>query len=483
MGFITEEFLLQSSTARRLYHDFAEGAPIVDFHCHLSAREIAENRSFRNLTEIWLDGDHYKWRAMRLNGVSEQYCTGSASPYDKFIAWCRTAPKTLRNPLYHWTHLELLRYFEIDELLDERSAPGIWDRANRVLASEQMRAQGILTRFGVSAVCTTDDPTDSLKHHDQLRDSALPTQVFPAFRPDASLRTESPAAFREWTAKLGSSANIDISKLSDFLNALSKRHDEFHKRGCRISDHGLNQCPTEFCDEKEAAALFARVFSGKPLQPEESTRFAGFMMLFFGRLDAQKGWTKQLHLGAYRNANSRMMKTLGRDTGFDAIGDWQQVDALAKFLDRLDSESSLPRVIIFNLNPVDNYAFATMTGCFTEENIRGKVQFGTGWWFLDQKEGIEWQVNALSHCGLLSSFVGMVTDSRSFMSFPRHEYFRRIFCNLIAGDVEAGLLPDDDELLGGLIKDVCFNNAVNYLRLPLESDRSETAALQGVKRS
>jgi len=473
MGFITEDFLLQGKTARRLFHDHAESLPILDFHCHLPPREIAENRRFHNLTEIWLDGDHYKWRAMRADGVREEFCTGSAAPFDKFLAWARTVPHTLRNPLYHWTHLELLRYFGIDDLLDETTAAAVWDRANARLAEPDMAVHGILKMFHVNAVCTTDDPADSLEHHEQLAASGLSTLVFPAFRPDAALRTDDPALFSAWVERLAAAANVHISRFADFLDALRIRHDVFHAHGCRISDHGLNQCFSEPCEEREAASFFDRLRSGKPLAPEESAGFAAYMMLFFGRLDAEKGWTKQLHLGALRNANTRMMRDLGRDTGFDSISDWPQLSALAAFLDRLEAQNSLPRMIIFNLNPSDNYAFAALAGCFPQEGIRSRVQFGSGWWFLDQKEGIEWQLNALSNCGLLGNFVGMITDSRSFMSYPRHEYFRRVLCNLLGSEVDAGLLPNDERLLAKLIEDVCYQNAVTFLRLPQGAAQSE----------
>ena len=482
MAFITEDFLLQGKTARRLYHDYAESLPILDFHCHLSPGEIAGNRRFRNLTEIWLDGDHYKWRAMRADGVAEEFCTGGAAPFDKFLAWARTVPHTLRNPLYHWTHLELLRYFGVDELLNEGTAPGVWERAGRRLADPDMAVQGILRKFRVTAVCTTDDPTDSLEYHEQLAASGFSTLVFPAFRPDAALRTDDPQAFSAWVEKLAVAANVHISRFSDFLDALRSRHDVFHAHGCRISDHGLNQCYSAPCSEREAASFFDRVRSGKLLNAEESAGFAAHMMLFFGRLDTERGWTKQLHLGALRNANTRTLRQLGRDTGFDSIADWPQISALAAFLDRLDSENALPRMIVFNLNPADNYAFAALAGCFPHENIRSRVQFGSGWWFLDQKEGIEWQLNALSNCGLLANFVGMVTDSRSFMSFPRHEYFRRVLCNLLGSEVDAGLLPSDEKLLGGLIKDVSYHNAVSYLRLPQSAAHPETATIGSARR-
>lgn len=467
MGFITENFLLRTKTARRLYREYAAEQPILDYHCHLSAKDIADDHRFRDLTEIWLEGDHYKWRAMRANGVPERYCTGNAKPYEKFLAWARTVPHTLRNPLYHWTHLELKRYFGIDGLLDENSAEDIWKRANEQLAREDLSAQGILEKFRVVAVCTTDDPVHSLEHHERIQAAGIATAVFPTFRPDRALHIEDTGTFNEWTEKLGTAANIDIVRFPDFLDALRKRHQDFHDHGCRLSDHGLEQCYSDLCSESEAATIFDKARSGQQSSPAEVKRFASFLMLFFGHLDAEKGWTKQLHLGAYRNASTRALKTLGCDTGFDAIGDWPQAEAFARYLDRLDQDNRLPKLIVYNVNPADNYVFATIAGTFQDGSIAGKVQFGSGWWFLDQKEAMEWQMNALSNCGLLSRFVGMVTDSRSFMSHPRHEYFRRVLCNLIGNEVEAGDLPDDDELIGSMIKNICFENAARLLELPI----------------
>lgn len=477
MSFIHEDFLLQSAAARRLYHACAENLPIFDFHCHLPAAEIAENRRFLNLTEIGLEGDHYKWRAMRANGIPERFCTGDAPPYDKFLAWARTVPFTLRNPLYHWTHLELARYFGIFDLLDEKSAPRIWEKANEQLLGDELSAQGILEKFRVAAVCTTEDPTASLADHERMARSSLPTQVFPAFRPDRALQTRDPSAFNEWTNKLGESAGVEISSFADFLDALRKRHDFFHRHGCRLSDHGLDFCYAEDCTGREAENIFRQLRSGQAVTGEETARFCSFLMFFFGHLDAEKGWTKQLHLGALRSANTRMLGTLGRDAGFDSIGDWPQAAALAAYLDRLDRENMLPKVIVFNSNPIDNYPFATMIGNFQDARTPGKIQFGSGWWFLDQKEGIELQLNALSNCGLLSRFVGMVTDSRSFLSFPRHEYFRRVLCNLLGEEVEKGLLPDDEELLGATIRGICFENARAYLDLPVTREPQPPAVV------
>lgn len=468
MAFIHDDFLLESAAARRLYHQHAAAEPILDYHCHLSPKHVAENRRFNNLFEIWLEGDHYKWRAMRANGVDERLVTGGADPYDKFLAWARTVPATLRNPLYHWTHLELARYFGIDELLDESTADMVWQRANEQLAGEALRAHGILGKFGVVAVCTTDDPTDDLEYHRQIAASGLKTKVFPTFRPDKALLVSQPDLFNDWVGKLAAAASIDISSFQDFLDALKQRHDYFHSLGGRLSDHGLNVCYADPCTQDEASAIFEEARSCQPASPEEHRKFASFLMLYFGRLDAGKGWTKQLHLGARRNNNSRMFAQLGPDTGFDSIGDWPQIDALGDYLDLLDSENALPKMVIYNLNPADNYAIATMVGNFQDGRIAGKIQFGSGWWFLDQKEAMEWQMNALSNCGLLSRFVGMLTDSRSFMSYPRHEYFRRTLCNLLGSDVEKGLLPDSDELLAPLVQGICHGNARELLGLPLE---------------
>jgi len=465
MSFIHDDFLLTTPAARRLYHEYAEDQPILDYHCHLSPKDIADDRQFANLYEIWLEGDHYKWRAMRANGVDETFCTGGAGPFEKFMAWARTVPRTLRNPLYHWTHLELKRYFAIDALLDETTAPSIWETANTLLATDDLRAQGILEKFRVRALCTTDDPTDDLVYHKRMGALALETRMYPTFRPDKALNVHLPGAFNPWVDRLAAASNTHIAGYADLHDALRRRHDFFHSLGCRLSDHGLSFCYADPCPEREAAATFDKARAGRGVTPEEQTHFASNMMLFFGRLDAEKGWTKQLHLGARRNANSRAFETLGPDTGFDSIGDWPQVDLLGRYLDLLDREKALPRIIVYNLNPADNYAVATMVGNFQDGAIPGKIQFGSGWWYLDQKEGMEWQINALSNVGLLSRFVGMLTDSRSFMSFPRHEYFRRVLCNVIGKDMENGEIPVDYELVGTMIRNICFKNAKDYLGL------------------
>ncbi len=467
MSFIHDDFLLASAAARRLYHEFAGQEPILDYHCHLPPKDVAENRRFNNLFEIWLEGDHYKWRAMRADGVAEQYCTGAAGPYEKFLAWARTVPNTLRNPLYHWTHLELKRYFGIEDLLDESTAPAVWARANELLAGEDLRAQGILGKFRVKALCTTDDPADDLSHHKAIAASGLATRVFPTFRPDKALNVLQPAAFNAWIERLEAAAQVSITRLTDLLDALKKRHDYFHEMGARLSDHGLNSCFDDFPTEAAASKVFDKARSGKAATPAEHGKFAAFLMLFFGRLDAEKGWTKQLHVGARRNNNSGAFARLGPDTGYDSIGDWPQIDALGRYLDRLNEENALPRTILYNLNPADNYALATMMGNFQDGSIPGKIQFGSGWRFLDQKEAMEWQINALSNCGLLSRFVGMLTDSRSFMSYPRHEYFRRVMCNLLGADIEKGELPADYNRVGAMVRNICYDNARRYLGLPL----------------
>ncbi len=467
MSFIHDNFLLETDQSQRLYHQYAAAEPILDYHSHLPPKDIAENRQFANLFEIWLEGDHYKWRAMRANGIAESLCTGDASPFEKFEAFARTVPQTLRNPLYHWTHLELKRYFGIDELLNESNARQIWDRANAQLASEDFRVWGIFERFAVKAVCTTDDPADDLRWHAAIAKSDCPAKVFPTFRPDNAMNVHRPEVFLPWIERLYEVSGISIDSFADFLMAVNQRHDAFHAIGCRLSDHGLNRCLSNFCDEAEAAAIFDKAREGGEVSAIEHERYSSFMMLHFGRLDAEKGWTKQIHLGARRNANTRAFDLLGTDKGFDSIGDAPQGDALAAYLDRLDQEDSLPRMVLYNLNPNENYATATMAGNFQDGKIAGKIQFGSGWWFLDQKEAMEWQMNALSNCGLFSRFIGMLTDSRSFMSFPRHEYFRRTLCNLVGNDMAKGLLPDDEEMIGNMVRNICFANARDFLRLPL----------------
>jgi glucuronate isomerase len=472
--FIHEDFLLNNTTAKSLFHTYAEQEPILDYHCHLSSKDLAQDRKFENLFEVCLEGDHYKWRAMRAHGIDERFCTGDATPYEKFQAWARTAPQTLRNPLFHWTQLELKRYFGITEFLSERTAKSIWETGNAMLATKDLSAQGILRKFKVSALCTTDDPCDDLRYHKQMAESGLETKVYPAFRPDKALAVNFPEAFNAWVAKLGAASNVDIRDLNTFLEALEQRHQHFHQMGARLSDHGLDRCFASFCSESVAAAIFSKVQSGVAATPQEHDQFASFMMLFFGRMDAAKGWTSQLHLGALRNANTRRFRQLGPDVGFDSVSDLSQVETMRAYLDRLDEENCLPKTIVYNLNPADNYAFATMVGNFQDGSIPGKMQFGSGWWYLDQKEAMGWQINALSNVGLLSHFVGMVTDSRSFMSYPRHEYFRRVLCDLLGADMERGEIPNDEETVGTMIRNICFQNAQSYLGLHAAAEKSIT---------
>lgn len=466
MPFIHDDFLLETAAARRLFHDYAAGEPILDYHCHLPPKDLAEDRRFANLFEIWLEGDHYKWRAMRANGVAERFCTGAATPHEKFLAFARTVPQTLRNPLYHWTHLELARYFGITELLDESTAESIWQRANEQLAGD-LTAWGIAKKFDVRAVCTTDDPADGLEFHEAAARSTLKTKMYPTFRPDKALTVHQPEAFNTWTAKLSAVAGMEIDTFSGFLLAIAKRHAAFAAIGGRLSDHGLNHCFGSPCAESVAKAIFERARSGEPASAEEHQQFASYLMFYFGQLDAAAGFTKQIHLGALRAANSRALAEIGPDTGFDSIGDWPQMEMLRQYLDALARDGSLPKMVIYNLNPADNYALATMVGNFQDGSVAGKMQFGSGWWFLDQKEAMEWQMNALSNCGLLSRFVGMLTDSRSFMSYPRHEYFRRTLCNLLGREMESGLVPNDFGMVGGMVKRICFANAEEFFGLRL----------------
>ncbi len=475
-AFLDEDFLLNTATATRLYHEHAEPQPVFDFHCHLSPRDIAEDRQFSNLAEIWLEGDHYKWRAMRANGVPEQFCTGDAPPYEKFLAWAKTVPYTLRNPLYHWTHLELQRYFGISDLLDETTAASIWERANVALASG-LSARSILTKFRVAAVCTTDDPTDDLRYHRALAQANLPFQVVPTFRPDQALRIDQPAAFLSWLEQLSAAANVDVHSLAGLLRALSKRHDYFHWCGCRLSDHGLERCHAAPCNETAAAQIFAKALAQQPISPEERERYRSFLMLYFAHLDAEKGWTKQLHLGARRNVNTSALHVLGSDTGFDTIGDYPQGAALSAYLDVLEMENALPQIVLYNSNPADTPIFAAVAGSFQAGAAPGKIQYGPAWWFLDQKEGISAQINALSNYGLLSHFVGMTTDSRSFLSLTRHEYFRRILCNIVGHDATNGEIPMELGLLGGMLENVCFRNAQRYFRLPARDSVRSTLTL------
>jgi glucuronate isomerase len=468
--FLSEDFLLQTETARILYHDFAENMPIFDHHCHLPVSEIAENRNFESLTQIWLRGDHYKWRAMRANGIAERLITGDGRDFEKFQAWAETVPKTLRNPLFHWTHLELKRYFGISgKLLCPETAKEIYDACSEMLQSEAFTPRSILRRMKVKVLCTTDDPVDSLEHHRHLKeDQAFPVKVLPAFRPDKALGVDSPEEFNRWVSQLEAAADLDIPDYESFLEGLGRRHDFFHEEGCRVSDHGLEHPYAEDCTVKEINKIFDRARQGERPGHHEIMKYKSAVLVELARMDAEKGWTQQFHLGALRSVNTRALKAIGPDTGYDTIGDFEIARPLAKFLDTLDRDNKLAKTILYVVNPRDNELIATMIGNFQDGNIPGKMQFGSAWWFNDQKDGIERQINALSYMGLLSRFVGMVTDSRSFLSYPRHEYFRRVLCNLLGNDVEMGDLPADIEGIGNMVKDICFRNAVHYFGIDVE---------------
>ena len=466
MKFCDKDFLLSNDVARKLYHNTAAGQPIIDYHCHLSPRDLAEDRRFKNIHEVWLEGDHYKWRALRANGVPERLITGDASPREKFQAWAETVPKTLRNPLFHWAHLELRRYFGIETLLEKGTARTVWNEANRLLAQPGYSARGLVERMNVKIICTTDDPTDTLEYHKAIAKSGWRVKVFPAFRPDNALRVGQPENLKAWTKKLGEISGVDVGTFKGFLKAIEKRHAFFHANGCRLSDHGLDRMPALDCTEKQAAAIFSAALRGRAASPADAERFAAFMMEFFGALDARKNWVKQLHLGPLRDPNSRLATKLGANAGTDAIGDYPQMAGLAHYFDRLDRIGKLPKTIIYNLNPADTHLFAVMMGSFQDGSAPGKLQYGAAWWFLDQENGIRAQLDALSSLGLLSRFVGMLTDSRSLLSYPRHEYFRRILCDMLGADVESGRLPDRRDWLENLVADVCYRNVKNYFAFP-----------------
>ena len=460
--FLNEDFLLQTESARKLYHEFAKRMPIIDYHCHLPPDQIAEDRQFTNLTQIWLYGDHYKWRAMRTNGIDERYCTGNADDFSKFQKWAETVPYTLRNPLYHWTHLELQRYFGITESLNGNNARSIYDTCTEQLQSPEYSVRNLLRRMNVETVCTTDDPVDLLEHHKKLADGGFEIGVLPTFRPDKAMAVEDPLAFNFYVDRLESVSNVAVSSLDTFLDALHQRHDYFAAMGCKLSDHGLEQIYAEDYTEAEIRTIFTKIRTGHTLSGAEVLLFKSAMLVYLAEMDWEKGWTQQFHLGALRNNNSRMLRQLGPDTGWDSIGDFSQARAMSRFLDRLDTNDKLAKTIIYNLNPADNELIATMIGNFNDGSVAGKVQFGSGWWFLDQKDGMERQINALSNMGLLSRFVGMLTDSRSFLSYPRHEYFRRILCNLLGNDIENGELPDDMAWTGQVVQNICYGNAKTY---------------------
>ena len=467
-SFINDNFLLKNDFAKTLYHDFAKTLPIIDYHNHLSPQQIATNKSFDNITQVWLYGDHYKWRAMRAFGIDEKYITGDASDKEKFLKWAEVVPYTLRNPLYHWTHLELQRYFGIQELLTPKNAELIYEKTSNELQKHTHTTCGLLAQQRVESLCTTDDPVDDLGYHKQIAESDKKLLVFPTFRPDKAYAVEDSSAYINYIKSLEQSVRFSINTYDDLIIALENRVDYFDAHGCKLSDHGLEQL-NYFSNKKyNVATLFTSVKSGKNLSKEEAQFFRAETLLALGKIYHKKGWTQQLHLGAIRNNNKRLLKKLGPDTGFDSIGDFSQAVGLSGFLNALDSTNQLARTIVYNLNPADNEVFATMVGNFNDGSIKAKVQFGAAWWFLDQKNGMEKQLDTLSNMGLLSCFVGMLTDSRSFLSFPRHEYFRRILCNVIATDVVNGELPNDEKWLGKIVSDICYHNAKNYFQFTSE---------------
>lgn len=457
-----ENFLLQTKTAQDLYHKHAAKMPIFDYHCHINPQEIAEDKQFENLTQIWLYGDHYKWRGMRTNGVEEKYCTGDASDWEKFEKWAETVPHTLRNPLFHWTHLELKKFFGIDKILSPETAKEIWDECNAKLQTPEYSVRNIIRMANVNTICTTDDPIDSLEYHRQIKEDGFEVDVLPAWRPDKAMAVENKAAYNAYLDKLAEASGVGIRTFDDLMKALDNRHQFFHDNGCRLSDHGLETIIAEDYTENEINVIFSKIRGGSDLTSQEILKFKSCMLYKFGIMDHSRGWTQQFHIGALRNNNTRLFKKLGPDTGFDSIGDFEIARPLSKLLDRLDTSNQLSKTIIYNLNPRDNYLIGTMIGNFQDGSVPGKIQFGSGWWFLDQKESMEQQMNALSNLGLLSRFVGMLTDSRSFLSYTRHEYFRRTLCNLLGNDVENGEIPYDMELLGTMVENICFNNAKEY---------------------
>ncbi len=465
--FLDENFLLQTKTAQQLYHEFAAGMPIIDYHCHLNPKEIAENRKFENLTQIWLYGDHYKWRAMRTNGVKEDDITGNASDYKKFEKWAETVPYTLRNPLYHWTHLELKTAFGINKILCPDTAKEIYEEASAKLRTDEYSVRNIMRKYNVRLVCTTDDPVDSLEYHRKIKEDGFEIQVLPAWRPDKAMAVENPATYNQYLDKLSEVAGQEIVRFSDLLSALKKRQEFFKDNGCKLSDHGIENIYYDEYTNAEIKSIFNKIRGGHALNNNEINKFKYAMLIEFALMDHDFNWAQQFHIGAIRNNNTRMYNLLGPDTGFDSIGDFEIARSLAKFLDRLDQQGKLTRTILYNLNPKDNEVFATMMGNFQDGSVPGKIQFGSGWWFLDQKDGMERQMTALSNLGLISRFVGMLTDSRSFLSYPRHEYFRRILCNLFGNDIENGELPADIEWVGQIIKNICYYNARDFFGFSL----------------
>ena len=464
-AFLDENFLLQSETAKKLYHDFAKVLPIIDYHNHLPVEQIANDINFENITQVWLYGDHYKWRAMRANGVDESYCTGDKTDKEKFIKWAETVPYTLRNPLYHWTHLELQRYFDIHELLNEESAQRIYDECSKKLQTKEYSVRNLLRKMNVKVLCTTDDPVDSLEHHKKIRDDGFEIKVLPAFRPDKAMNIENTTEYKSYLQKLEQASEVKINSYTEFLKALKQRHDFFDIMGCSVSDHGLEYIPAEDYATEEINAIFKKVINEKEVSSKEIAQFKSAVLYELALWDHAKGWVQQYHLGAIRNNNTRMLRSTGADAGCDSIGDFFQALSLSKFLDKLDSTNQLAKTILYNLNPADNELIATMAGNFNDGSIAGKIQFGSAWWFLDQKDGMTKQLNAFSNMGLLSNMVGMLTDSRSFLSFPRHEYFRRVVCNLFGEDIENGELPNDLKWTGKIVQDICYFNSLSYFNL------------------
>lgn len=462
--FMDENFMLNSKSAERLYHEYAKEMPIIDYHNHLPPHEIAGDVNFKNLTQIWLYGDHYKWRAMRANGIDESLITGKAPDYDKFEQWAATVPYTLRNPLYHWTHMELQRYFGINELLNPKTAKAIYNQSESMLQQPDFSVHSLLKRMKVDTLCTTDDPADSLEYHIQLGQNDPGFKTLPTWRPDKAMNADDATAYNLYLDQLGAAADIEILTIDDLLSALQKRHDFFHEVGCRISDHGIEEIYAEDFTASEIDDIFGKVRAGNQLDREDLLKFKSFMLLEGAKMDHASNWTQQFHYGVMRNNNSRMFAQLGPDTGYDSIGDFKVAKAMVKFFNTLESNDQLARTIIYNINPGDNEMIATMLGNFNKGPVAGKIQFGSGWWFLDQKQGMIEQMNSLSALGLISKFVGMLTDSRSFLSFPRHEYFRRIMCNLFGEDMENGELPNDFDLVGGIVQDISYNNAKNYFK-------------------
>jgi glucuronate isomerase len=465
MGFIHNEFLLTNDAAVQLYHEYAASEPILDFHNHLSPQEISENRRFTNLAEIWLEGDHYKWRALRANGIPEELITGNGDPKEKYLAWAATIPHTLGNPLYHWTHLELKRCFNIDLLLSPDTAEEIWAEANKQLAYPNFSACGMLERFQVKALCTTDDPAYPLLHHEQIaQESSSSCKVYPTFRPDQSWGIDQAQIFTQWLKTLERTSGKTIDHFNSFLQALAERLQKFHELGSRLSDHSFPYFFSNFPTEQKARQLFEQTLEGQDATREEKEQFGAFIMLYLCRWYSANNWTMQIHLGPLRNNSSRLLKTFGPDAGTDSMGDWAQAEKMSTFLDRLDQEDALPKTIVYNNNPSDNFVVSTMLGNF-QRDFPGKMQFGSGWWHLDQRDGMEEQIKTLANTGLLSRFIGMLTDSRSFLSFPRHEYFRRILCNLLGTWMVEGFLPPEPTMIGDLVKRICYQNAKDFLNL------------------